>query len=220
MTVVGQPRPALSRPAVLRLVAAFLGLAAIHLALAFNQLITANALILTGFVVALAVSVMRRRPAVVVAALAALVVVFATTAVLLIEGYASAASLLSAPSFLGFACFTLIFGRSLLPNHEPLINRFIRQDLVAPPPEALAWGRRLTVIWTALLGFMAIESVVVVLLVDVQTWSWLINIANPIILVSFFLGQHVHAMTYRPDGRPASPAASLRAMFKPTFWAG
>ena len=140
--------------------------------------------------------------------------------ILALSGYAAAASLLSAPPFLILMGLAVVFGRTLLPGQEAMINRFMRLELGEVPDRIAATGRRLTLIWACLFAAMAIESVALMALTDFSTWSWLVNVVNPAVMILFFVGQHLHSRTYLPDGRTASANATLRRMLKPEVWMG
>ena len=65
---------------------------------------------------------------------------------------------------------------------------------------------------------LAIESLALSLLVDLSTWSWLVNVVNPALMLAFFFGQHVYGDRFLPEHRPASPLRTIRAMLHPNVW--
>lgn len=210
-------RDLIARPAV-RIGIAATTLLAIHLALLSGQVTIAVSIILAGCVIGWATSILRGFPWISTVFLTMSVLLFAAALIFLASGYKSAALLLLAPPFLTFLGLATLFGRTLFPGREPLINRFIRLELGEVPRRVADHGRRLTLVWTIMFVAMAIETVVVMFTTDLATWTWLINIVNPAIIVLFFVGQHIHAMTYRPDGRPAPARTTIKVMFTPDFW--
>ena len=66
-------------------------------------------------------------------------------------GYASAITLLLAPSVLANLAMFCIFGHTLLPRHEPLITRFRRLDVGHVTPAFEQLHAALTMLWTFLL---------------------------------------------------------------------
>ena len=97
----------------------------------------------------------------------------------------------------------VIFGASLWPGQVPLVTRLaiIHHDGDLPQP-LFGYTRLLTIIWTAVTGIMAVEAALLALFVDLSTWSWIVSVANPAILVTLFFGQFWYrSWRYRAYGK-------------------
>jgi len=113
--------------------------------------------------------------------------------------------------FLVNLAFMICFGRTLLPNQEPLITRFCRVEYGGQVPEAFVrYTRMLTLIWTALFAVFAVECLVP--LAAPSTLSWLVplNLLNGGIVALFFLGEHVFRTWRFPSFGIASPLRTGR----------
>lgn len=85
---------------------------------------------------------------------------------------------------------SVLFALSLLPGRDALVTQLARLHHDGDLPEPLIrYTRMLTLIWALLLSAMAIEAGVLAYYADIATWSWAVNVVNPLILVAFFIGQ-------------------------------
>ncbi len=112
-------------------------------------------------------------------------------------------SAIYAPPVLISTAIAIFFGMTLRPGVEPVITTWARIHHEDGLPEALQkYTRRLTLIWTLLLAAMAIELAALPFLVNMTTWSWITNVVNPLILVTFFIGQLAYrTIHYRSYGK-------------------
>lgn len=133
-------------------------------------------------------------------------------------GYASAITLLLAPSVLANLAMFCIFGQTLLPRHEPLITRFRRLDVGHITPAFEQYTRRLTMLWTLLFAVGTIVSLAAAISGNIELWSWIAFVLLPALTAGLFLGEHVYrAYRYGAEGR-TSPLRTLSVMFHPQAW--
>lgn len=121
---------------------------------------------------------------------AAVAAVFAVLVALNVAGYSYLTYAVFVPPVVVNLGLSIVFGSTLRPGQKPLVTRFaeLHHDDVLPEP-LVAYTRRLTVVWTVLLAVMGIEAAVLAATVDLGTWSWIVNVLNPLILIVFFVAQ-------------------------------
>lgn len=133
-------------------------------------------------------------------------------------GYASAVTLLLAPSVVANLAMFYIFGQTLLPGKEPLITRFRRIDIGHVTPKFQRYTRHLTVLWTVLFAFGTVASLAAAVAGEVELWSWIAFVLMPALSAALFLGEHVYrAYRYGAEER-TSPLRTLSLMFHPQAW--
>lgn len=112
-----------------------------------------------------------------------------------------------------------IFGKTLLPGRMPLITHFSTINFSGNIPGPLvSYTRLLTVLWTALFAVMVVESSVVAAFADLETWSWIVNVLNPAIMVAFFLMEHFYRLFRYSDCGPHSLVRAIRIVTRPDAW--
>jgi uncharacterized membrane protein len=161
------------------------------------------AIMLAGAVAALVYLVVRRRPKGLIAAAAATVLVLGPLVGLAFLSSPAWAKAIFVPPVLINLAVAIIFGLSLRPGQVPLVTRLaiIHHDGDLPPP-LFGYTRLLTVMWTAVTGIMAVEAALLALFVDLSTWSWIVSVANPAILITLFFGQFWYrSWRYRAYGK-------------------
>jgi uncharacterized membrane protein len=105
----------------------------------------------------------------------------------------------------------IYFGRTLLPNQEPLITQFCRVEYGGRVPEAFVrYTRMLTLIWTVLFAVFAVECVVPLVMPSTLKWLVPLNLLNGGIVALFFLGEHVFRTWRFPSFGVASPLRTGR----------
>ena len=104
------------------------------------------------------------------------------------------------PIFISFGLF-LLFGRSLLKSHIPLITRYARLIDGELNSEMLFYTKRVTQIWTALFLIMLIESIVLAIFFPVEIWSLFTNFLNYLVVIFVFFAEY----TYRNKVYPELP---------------
>ncbi|MPY68536.1 MAG: hypothetical protein GEU92_00455 [Alphaproteobacteria bacterium] len=142
---------------------------------------------------------------------AACLVVIALT----VAGPFNGAVALVLPPLLGYGLVSLYFAESLLPRRTPAILRFARLAHPAPLPSAVEhYARRLTWAWAVLPAMLAAASLLVLAGDGLESWSWVCNVINPSVMLSFFVGEHAYRYRRFPELGPPSLAGTFRAIFK------
>jgi uncharacterized membrane protein len=125
------------------------------------------------------------------------------------------ATALVLPPLLGYGLVSLYFAESLLLGRTPAILKFARIAHPEPLPLAVEhYARRLTWAWAVLPASLAAASLLVLAGDGLASWSWVCNVINPSIMLSFFLGEHAYRYRRFPVLGPPSLAGTFRAIFK------
>ncbi|WP_376098259.1 hypothetical protein ACE7GA_08285 [Roseomonas sp. CCTCC AB2023176] len=112
--------------------------------------------------------------------------------ILLLSAFEPAAVAHAIPALLpavGFAAASWWFGRSLLPGREALIVLWNRHNPSARATTSDAYARRLTLVWAAALGLMALASLAPLL--PGGPAAGRVAVVNQILCLCLFLGEHV-----------------------------
>ncbi len=118
------------------------------------------------------------------------------------------------------ALLLFTFGGSLLPGREPLIARFRRLQVGWDTPEIVRYTRRLTLLWTLFFVVSLLLSLVLPVAAGPVVWSWVVNLACPLLALAFFVGEHAYRAVILPHFGPASLAATLGTLMRPQSWRG
>ena len=97
-------------------------------------------------------------------------------------------TLLKLPPVLINGLLCILFGYTLLPGQQPLISRFA--EIVhghALDEATLRYTRGVTLLWSSLFAFMALECVVLALLAETRLWSLFTNLINYLVVALVFL---------------------------------
>lgn len=122
------------------------------------------------------------------------------------------------PPFLGYMATSIFFAHSLLPGELPVITRLCLVGRDALPDGLAAYSRLLTWGWAILPAALAITAVLLLLFVGIRPWSWMTNVASPLVLIAFFVGEHVYrGIRYPQFGRP-SLLHTFDVMFHAMSW--
>lgn len=134
-------------------------------------------------------------------------------------GWADGAAIILFPPVLINLFLLYLFGRTLLPGREALIVHFSRLNFDGDvPPPLVTYGRRLTMIWTIFFAVFAAESAAFAMFADLETWSWVVNIANPFAALAFFVLEHVFRVFRYNRFGPFSLVRAVRIMMRPDAW--
>jgi uncharacterized membrane protein len=202
----------------LRIAIALASLVLIHVAITEDAQAMAVLVALIGYTATLGLNWFRTGRPPGKLAIAGVVVVLAALLVIWL-GYASAVTVVLAPSVIFNAGLLVIFGHTLLPGREPLITRFRRIDVGFVAPVFVSYTRTLTALWTLIFAVGTTVSLGAALWGDIALWSWLALIVLPIVTAVFFVGEHVYrAIRYGPEAG-ASLLRTLRIMTDERAWA-
>jgi len=123
------------------------------------------------------------------------------------------------PPFLGYMATSVFFAQSLLPGEVPVITRMCRVGRGDTLPDGLEeYARTLTWGWAILPALLAAGALILLNFAGIGSWSWMTNIASPLILIAFFVGEHVYRGVWHPQfGRP-SLIHTFDVMFDSVSW--
>lgn len=91
------------------------------------------------------------------------------------------------PPVLVNAALLVLFGRSLLPDRQPLITRLAGLYRGRLEPRVEAYTRGVTWAWTALFGALLIEVIVLALFAPLEIWSLFAHAINYALIGAFFI---------------------------------
>jgi uncharacterized membrane protein len=118
---------------------------------------------------------------------------------------------------LGYLMAMIVFARTLMPGKEPLITMYCRLAFGYMPDECVAYTRRLTVLWTFLLGGFALANIAMVLLAQVNTWLVAWSAVSIATMAAVFVGEHVLRRILYPHLPPSSLLRTGRVMLRAHF---
>jgi uncharacterized membrane protein len=108
------------------------------------------------------------------------------------------------PPTLGNLAVSGVFAYTLLPGHEPAIVRVARVSRGELPAELAAHARRVTWVWAVLPAAIMAAALSALMVAGLGAWSWIANVANPVLLIATFLGEHlVRGWKFPQYGRPS-----------------
>ncbi len=122
------------------------------------------------------------------------------------------------PPTLGNLAVSSVFAYTLLPGHEPAILRVARVSRGEVPADLAAHARRVTWVWAVLPAAVMLTALSALAVVGLSAWSWIANVANPVLLLVTFLGEHlVRGWKFPQYGRP-SVIWTLSVMLDKRAW--
>jgi uncharacterized membrane protein len=103
------------------------------------------------------------------------------------------------------------FGRTLVGGNEPLCTRFARIIHGTLEPDVVRYTRRVTLAWT--IFFLTLFTMSCVLYVGkfVAAWSFLANIAGPILIATMFVVEYAIRLRALPNHKRIGILGSFRA---------
>jgi uncharacterized membrane protein len=105
----------------------------------------------------------------------------------------------------------LVFGRTLRAGAEPLVTRFARITHPALPPEVVRYTRHVTLAWTIFFATLFTLSCLLYLGGLLAAWSFLANIASPLMVGSMFLAEYAIRLRALPHWPRAGILGGIRA---------
>ncbi len=88
------------------------------------------------------------------------------------------------------ASLLLLFARTLLPDHTPLITALATVARSQLPPHVARYTRRVTQAWTLFFAYMSIELVLLAAFAPLDVWSLFANGLNYLFAGLLFLGEY------------------------------
>jgi uncharacterized membrane protein len=104
-----------------------------------------------------------------------------------------------------------VFGRTLVGNSEALCTRFARILHGTLEPDVERYTRRVTLAWTLFFALQCVLSCILYFGNYLVAWSFLANIANPVLVVLMFLVEYAVRLRALPDHRQVGILAGIRA---------
>ncbi|HEX4330580.1 MAG TPA: hypothetical protein VH040_00455 [Usitatibacter sp.] len=105
----------------------------------------------------------------------------------------------------------MLFGRTLLPGHEPLCTSFARLLHGALPEPVLRYTRAVTAAWTLFFASIFTLSCGLYLSHQLAAWSFLANIVSPVLLVAMFPIEYAVRHRVLPDWERVGVMGSIQA---------
>lgn len=130
-----------------------------------------------------------------------------------------AQAVLIVPPFVGYMVTSGFFASSLLPGEDPVITRMCRIVRGDALPDGLEeYARALTWGWAILPASLALAGLAVFAVAGIAAWSWMTNVLSPLVLVAYFVGEHLYrGLFLRHLGTP-SLIQTFDVMFNPVLW--
>ncbi|MBK1669719.1 hypothetical protein CKO28_16895 [Rhodovibrio sodomensis] len=223
MTATGAGRsdaPARARPRTLivRALIALAALAAVHLCVLADRSALALACLIWGVAAAMLLNGLaaRGRQRVLLAGAGILIAALGTLQAAAPAFDPRLALLL--PPTLGNLAVSSVFAYTLLPGHEPAILRVARVSRGQVPADLAAHARRVTWVWAVLPAAIMLAALSALAFGGLGAWSWIANVANPVLLLVTFLGEHLlRGWKFPQYGRP-SVIWTLSVMLDKRAW--
>lgn len=105
----------------------------------------------------------------------------------------------------------IVFGRTLLGGREPLVTIFARLVHGSLPPEVQRYSRHVTIAWTLFFATMLIASCGLYLAGERAAWSFLANIASPLLVALMFVAEYGVRHRVLPDWERVGILGGIRA---------
>jgi uncharacterized membrane protein len=104
-----------------------------------------------------------------------------------------------------------VFGRTLVGGREPLVASFARLVHGQLPPEVQRYARQVTVAWTLFFAALFTASCALYLAGELAAWSFLANIASPLLIAAMFAGEYFVRHRVLPDWERVGILRGIRA---------
>lgn len=111
----------------------------------------------------------------------------------------------------------VLFVRTLLPGHTPLISSISKAMHGKLPPELGGYTRKLTLIWALFFAVMFLESLLLSIFAPLEVWSLFTNILNYIFILLLVVGEYIFRIYYLPNIKHSSPIHVIIHMVKRGF---
>ncbi|HUP97403.1 MAG TPA: hypothetical protein VM073_05655 [Usitatibacter sp.] len=105
----------------------------------------------------------------------------------------------------------IVFGRTLVAGHEPLVTRFARLLHGTIPPEVERYTRQVTLAWTIFFTTLFVASSTLYFGHFLAAWSTLANILSPILVASMFVVEYAVRHRVLPHWERVGILGGIRA---------
>ena len=108
----------------------------------------------------------------------------------------------------------VMFGRTLMGGSEPLCTRFARIIHGTLPPDVVRYTRQVTLAWTIFFASLFVLSCALYLGKFVAAWSFLANIASPILVAMMFVVEYAIRLRVLPNHERIGILGGIRAFLQ------
>jgi uncharacterized membrane protein len=105
----------------------------------------------------------------------------------------------------------IVFGRTLFGGREPLVTTFARLVHGTLPSEVERYSRQVTVAWTLFFLTLFVASCALYLARELAAWSFLANIASPVLIAAMFVAEYSIRHRVLPDWERVGIFGGVRA---------
>lgn len=97
-----------------------------------------------------------------------------------------------------------VFGRTLLPQSEPLLSQISRKVHGWLDPDVVDYTRHATIAWCVFFVLQVLVSLLLYVFAPLAAWSFFINVLNLPLLLLMFVGENAYRTTHFPNHPRAS----------------
>jgi uncharacterized membrane protein len=108
----------------------------------------------------------------------------------------------------------VMFGRTLVAGSEPLCTRFARIIHGTLPPDVVRYTRQVTLAWTIFFASLFVLSCALYFGKLVAAWSFLANIASPILVATMFVVEYAIRLRVLPNYERIGILGGIRAFLQ------
>jgi uncharacterized membrane protein len=94
------------------------------------------------------------------------------------------------PPLLIYLTLLLVFGRTLLPGHKPLISQLAELARGQLEPRVAGYTRRVTQAWAGCFALLSLETLLLAFNAPVEGGILLANLLNMLLIIGFFLAEY------------------------------
>lgn len=111
----------------------------------------------------------------------------------------------------------VLFVRTLLPGHMPLISSISKAMHGRLLPGLDSYTRKLTLVWALCFAVMFLESLLLAIFAPLEVWSLFTNVLNYIFILLLVAGEYIFRIYYLPDIKHSSPIHVIIHMVRRGF---
>ena len=104
-----------------------------------------------------------------------------------------------------------MFALTLRPGQDPLVSALARRVHGGLAPGVAAYGRKVTVVWSAYFVLMAMLSIGLFLFAPFDAWAVFANLLTPLAMVLMFVGEFVLRYRLHPEFERTTLADAMNA---------
>lgn len=104
-----------------------------------------------------------------------------------------------------------MFGRTLLPGHEPMVTRFARYTHASLSPRVARYTRGVTWAWTLFFAAMALASPALFAALPPRSWALFAEGLTPLLVLTLFVAEYLVRLRALPAHERAGPLQAVLA---------